>query len=149
MTTLCARVTDPTMAPLGGNGADSFGRARIQMADRRGSRWIAVGATALACGALVLGGAGVGTAVAAPNAIKNVTIANYLFTPFKIKLKAGGKVVWTNNDSTSHNVEFSTFGSKTLVTGATYGHRFLTAGTFSYHCSFHPDMTGKVVVVAP
>jgi plastocyanin len=30
--------------------------------------------------------------------------------------------------------------------GGTYQHTFATAGTFAYHCSIHPPMTGAVVV---
>ncbi len=32
--------------------------------------------------------------------------------------------------------------------GATYRHRFATAGTFPYHCFHHAPMTGSVVVSA-
>jgi len=37
------------------------------------------------------------------------------------------------------------------TTGATYVHTFATAGTFNYHCSFHPtcaSLAGTIVVVA-
>jgi plastocyanin len=108
---------------------------------------MSAGATALACGALVLGGAGVGSAAAAPNVIKNVSMANYAFTPRTSKIKLNSKVVWTNNDTTGHNVLFTDFGTKrTVAPGNTYAHKFTTAGTFAYHCSLHPGMTGKVVV---
>jgi len=30
--------------------------------------------------------------------------------------------------------------------GGVYAHTFLTAGTFPYHCSIHPAMTGSVLV---
>jgi len=36
--------------------------------------------------------------------------------------------------------------------GGTYSHQFNTAGTFNYHCAFHPScagLAGTIVVVAP
>src|SRR5262245_17986617 len=36
--------------------------------------------------------------------------------------------------------------SPNLDAGATYQHRFLTAGTFQYYCIYHTPMTGSVVV---
>jgi plastocyanin len=95
----------------------------------------------------VLGGAGVGQAAAAPNAVKTVSIQNYLFTPRTLKIKINTKVIWTNNDTVGHNVEFTAFGSKhTLPTGKTWSHKFTADGTFSYRCTLHPQMVGKVVV---
>ena len=36
--------------------------------------------------------------------------------------------------------------SGTLNGGNTYQHDFMTAGTFPYHCGFHPAMQGSVTV---
>jgi plastocyanin len=133
---------------IGGYGV-TIGRAG-DMADRRGSRWGTRGASAIACGALVLSGMGVTAsgAAAASRLPKAVSIQNYLYNPYKVKLKVGRRVTWTNYDMTGHTVTFTTFGSKTLAYGATYTHKFTTVGTFSYHCALHPDMVGKVVVVS-
>jgi plastocyanin len=38
--------------------------------------------------------------------------------------------------------------SSNLDTGATYQHRFTTAGTYRYYCIYHTPMTGSVVVSA-
>ena len=37
---------------------------------------------------------------------------------------------------------------ETLSPGQTYSRRFKKAGTFKYHCSFHSEMVGKVVVTS-
>jgi plastocyanin len=37
--------------------------------------------------------------------------------------------------------------SGTINPGADYSHTFTTAGTFPYHCTIHPSMTGNQVVV--
>jgi plastocyanin len=38
------------------------------------------------------------------------------------------------------------FRSKVLDTGESYTFTFTTAGVFTYFCSIHPQMTGKVIV---
>jgi len=38
--------------------------------------------------------------------------------------------------------------SGNIGAGATYTHRFTTAGTYSYHCIYHSPMTGSVHVQA-
>jgi plastocyanin len=38
--------------------------------------------------------------------------------------------------------------SGNLGPGATFQHRFVTAGTFNYHCIYHAPMRGSVVVSA-
>jgi plastocyanin len=91
-----------------------------------------------------------GTATAAPAVVKKpVKIANYLFTPHTITIAACTKVVWTNKDSTGHNVVSTSkakFSSPTLGQGQKWAHVFKKPGTFTYHCSLHFEMTGKVVV---
>jgi plastocyanin len=32
------------------------------------------------------------------------------------------------------------------TSGGTYSYTFATAGTYPYHCAFHPMMTGTIVV---
>jgi plastocyanin len=138
------------MAPFGGDGVDDTGGLK-GMADRRGLRRLAFGTGALASAALVLAGAGVGTAAAAPKApavkTASVKIQSFLFKPHTLKITTKTKVTWTNLDSTGHNIQFADFGIKrALGTGQTWSHKFVTPGTYAYHCQIHPDMTGKVVV---
>ena len=65
-----------------------------------------------------------------------------------VSMSADGTFVitWTNNDSATHTVAFADFNSGQLAPGATYTHKFDTAGAFDYHCSIHPSMTAKVTV---
>jgi plastocyanin len=118
------------------------------MTDRRVSRRATWGVSALACGALVLGGAGMGSAAAAPQVrTASVNIQNFLFMPQKLPVKIRTIVTWTNNDSTGHTVIFSGFGTRrALAPGATWSHKFTADGTYKYYCSLHPSMIGKVVV---
>lgn len=75
----------------------------------------------------------------------SVTIQNFAFSPATVTIAKGGTVTWTNKDSTTHTVTFAD-GSSDLAGGATFSKTFNDAGTFDYHCSIHPSMTGKVVV---
>ena len=79
-----------------------------------------------------------------------VTISNFSFTPASITVKKGTTVTWTNQDSVAHTV-VETDGqtgphSQDLANGASYSFTYSTTGTFQYHCSVHPEMTGRVVV---
>jgi plastocyanin len=77
-----------------------------------------------------------------------ISLENFAFSPKEITIKTGTKVIWTNNDSTSHTIisDDGTFSSSTLKTNGTFEFTFNTKGTFSYHCSIHPSMTGKIIV---
>jgi plastocyanin len=78
-----------------------------------------------------------------------VSIANFSFSPSSITVKKGATVTWTNNDTSEHTVSADTgnaFESGALDKGKTFSFTFATAGTFKYHCSFHPNMHGTVTV---
>jgi plastocyanin len=80
----------------------------------------------------------------------SVTIENFAFSPASITVKAGTTVTWTNKDSATHTVTETDSqtgpNSGDLATGKSYSFKFDTAGTYKYHCSIHPDMTGTVTV---
>lgn len=77
-----------------------------------------------------------------------ITIDNFSFSPAKLKVKAGTQVTWTNRDDVPHTVvaDGHIFKSKVLGTGEKFAFTVNTPGTYSYSCSIHPNMTGKVVV---
>lgn len=81
-------------------------------------------------------------------ATNSVEIKNFAFKPADIKISKGTTVMWTNSDSATHAIKSDTgaFGSQDIISGQTYTHTFSDAGTFAYHCSIHPSMTGSVVV---
>jgi plastocyanin len=80
----------------------------------------------------------------------SVNIANFAFTPNPLTITVGTTVTWTNNDSTVHNVASTagpaSFTSGTLGTGSAFSFQFTLAGTYEYHCSIHPTMTGTITV---
>jgi plastocyanin len=78
----------------------------------------------------------------------NVAIQNFAFNPASLTVKAGTKVTWKNLDSTAHHVVSNTgaFDSGILNNGMSYSFTFNKAGSYPYHCSIHPSMTGTIVV---
>ncbi len=95
----------------------------------------------------------------APNTVF-VTVSNFQFTPDTVRITAGIPVRWTNEGTVAHSVVSDTsgqFNSGTLSSGgvdqygmpfagSTYDRTFATAGTYPYHCSFHRQMKGVVIV---
>ncbi len=85
-------------------------------------------------------------AAAAAPASAGVAISGYAFVPTELTISKGGTVTWTNNDNPAHTVSFSDGDSGAIRHGATYSRTFDKPGTYEYHCSIHPGMSGKIVV---
>lgn len=77
-----------------------------------------------------------------------VEIKNFAFGPGSLSVTAGTTVTWTNNDTVAHTVTATGggFDSGTISPGETFTFTFADAGSFDYVCSFHPNMTGTIVV---
>jgi plastocyanin len=91
-----------------------------------------------------------GCAVSLPGALAagttTVTLKDISFTKSTVKISRSASVTWVWKDApTPHNVTFANRHSKTLQTGR-YTLKFAKAGTFTYHCTIHFGMNGKVVV---
>ena len=74
------------------------------------------------------------------------------FNPNTVTVAPGGTVTFAFA-SVGHNVHFDTGTNPPAdITGAnantSISRTFATAGTFTYHCTIHPSMTGTVVVAA-
>ncbi len=83
--------------------------------------------------------------------IVNCPPASGCFTPNPIQIKVGDSVTWMNSGSITHTSTSDTGAWDTgpIASGATSSAvSFNTAGTFAYHCSIHPSMTGTVIVSA-
>jgi plastocyanin len=79
----------------------------------------------------------------------SASIVNMDYSPGSITVKKGATVTWTNNDDVAHTVTADSgnaFDSGNMDKGKTFSHTFNTAGTFAYHCTYHSNMHGKVVV---
>jgi len=82
------------------------------------------------------------------NAAVSITIDNFSFTPKEITVSAGTTITWVNRDDVPHTVVSpdKKFRSKALDTDDQFSFTFTDAGTYSYFCSVHPVMTGKIIV---
>lgn len=72
---------------------------------------------------------------------------NRFETPMRVAI--GSEVTWVNKDGINHNViakDGGPFKSDTMGRNDTFTHRFETAGTFKYTCTFHPGMDGIIQV---
>lgn len=78
-----------------------------------------------------------------------VKIDNFSFNPATLTVPAGTTVTWINNDDIPHTVvsaEGDAIKSPVLDTDEKFTYTFAKAGTYSYYCSVHPKMTGRIVV---
>lgn len=82
-----------------------------------------------------------------------IMIEDFAFSPATLKVKKGTKVTWTNHDSVGHTVTSDTssaqkgLNSATLGNNQSYSFTFDSLGTYSYHCTPHPNMQASVEVV--
>ena len=88
--------------------------------------------------------------VAVAAATENVTIADFEFTPDQITIQQGDTVTWTNEGPTAHSATApdGSFDTGVFSAGGSRSETFDEAGTFSYFCTPHPNMTGTIVVEA-
>ena len=84
---------------------------------------------------------------AAP-ASAQVKIDNFSFGPQTLTVPVGTTVTWTNRDDIPHTIVSTdgVFKSKVRDTDETFSYTFTKAGTYTYFCSVHPKMTGKIIV---
>jgi plastocyanin len=77
-----------------------------------------------------------------------IKIDNFSFSPATLTVKAGTQITWANHDDMAHTVvsEDKSFKSKVLDTDEKFSFTPTTPGTYTYFCSIHPRMTGKLVV---
>jgi len=71
------------------------------------------------------------TAATSPAQILNCTTATACYSPDPIRITAESTVTWMNATALAHTAT-----------------AFNTPGTFAYHCRFHADMHGTVIVSA-
>lgn len=92
-------------------------------------------------------GAGAGSASGKQEA-GVVKVQGYRFVPEQVEVQAGQTVTWRFVDADGHDVTANdrSFASEVLAGGQQFQHRFDKPGSYSYVCTLHPGMIGKVVV---
>ncbi|MCK9487003.1 MAG: hypothetical protein M0R73_09970 [Dehalococcoidia bacterium] len=85
------------------------------------------------------------TTEAAAGATRQAPIGGFVLPSLDIEV--GTTVVWSNQDGVPHTAtaDDGSFDSGSIQ-GGTFSHRFEEAGTFSYFCAVHPDMTAEITV---
>ncbi len=81
--------------------------------------------------------------------IYQIEIKNFAFEPQNLKIALGDSVVWTNLDASVHTVtsDFENeLDSLYLEKLKNYSYIFTKPGVYSYHCTPHPGMKGKIIV---
>ncbi len=70
------------------------------------------------------------------------------YSPALFTAKVGHAISWANRDSTAHTVtsDSGAFDSGDMAVGASYQFTFSQAGNYTYHCTYHAWMMGKVTV---
>lgn len=78
----------------------------------------------------------------------SVNIQDFTFKPANVTVDLGDTVNWTNKDPAPHTTvaDNGAWTSPLLNKNAVFAQTFKVAGTFTYHCSIHPSMTGKIIV---
>jgi plastocyanin len=103
--------------------------------------------------ALVLAAAAITLiAVPASAATEDISIVSPTkgFSPKTVKDPFGTTFRWTNEDSIGHTTTqdspLALWDSGTIAADGRFSTTIDPAGTFAYHCSIHPGMTGKIKV---
>ena len=77
-----------------------------------------------------------------------IKVDNFTFSPAVVTVAENSTITWTNKDDVPHVIASTdgAFRSKGLDTDDHYSFKFTRPGTYSYYCSIHPKMTGKIIV---
>ena len=77
-----------------------------------------------------------------------VSIQDFSFSPAQITVAPGTTVTWTNEGPSPHTTtaDDGTWDSGTMEQGEDFSFTFDEPGTYTYHCSIHPDMTATIKV---
>ena len=94
------------------------------------------------------GGGGAAAAAAAPvTGVTRVAAKDNRFTPPAVQVPAGTTVTWAFEDGlVPHDVTGDGWRSGDPQRKGTFAHTFDRPGTYSYRCTVHDGMNGRVVV---
>jgi plastocyanin len=81
-------------------------------------------------------------------AAADVQVAALKYSSDTVRITVGQIVRWTNHDPLDHTITFDVEGlpSGALPAKGSYAVQFDRTGTYPYHCTPHPFMTGVVIV---
>jgi plastocyanin len=77
------------------------------------------------------------------------SIESFTFVPANVSAGVGDVITWTNGDSAPHAVgldDGSCAMDGNILSGQSKSLVFTVAGTFPFHCTVHPSMTGTITI---
>lgn len=79
---------------------------------------------------------------------QQIEIENYAFKPAQLTVPVGAKVSWVNKDKIAHTATSNDkrFDSGLIGANSDFSYTFTAPGTYAYHCTPHPRMTGQIIV---
>ena len=96
---------------------------------------------------LITGAVGLQSTVAKPRThIVAIRGMNYALPSLTVNV--GDTVVWKNEDTVPHTAtdRGKSFDSGSIASGASWSYVVKKKGTYSYYCTFHPNMNSKLIV---
>lgn len=87
-----------------------------------------------------------GAAAAAAGATHTVTIENMVYTPARLVVQRGDRIVWVNKDLFPHTATGAAFNSGSIPVGGSWSYTVQKSGDYAYGCTFHPTMKGELQV---
>jgi plastocyanin len=94
--------------------------------------------------ALAGGGCHAGSTTGAGDTVE---MRDACFTPTSLRIEPGATVTFVNRDPLTHNVGGTGWGNLDGMTeGDAFTATFADPGVYPYACSYHPGMTGVIVV---
>lgn len=82
-----------------------------------------------------------------------IIIANFTFSPANLNVKVGDSVIFVNRDNVPHTAthiaireKIKVFDTKSLDQFQKGKITFTNTGNYTYNCSIHPSMEGKIIV---
>lgn len=87
----------------------------------------------------------------ASGAVPDGVVKNYKYVPGVLTVNEGQVVTIYNDDVINHNIvlDDGSMESNLIKAGTSYIFRAEKGGDYTFHCSIHPNMKGKLVVQAP
>lgn len=83
--------------------------------------------------------------------LKSATVLNISDDSFdnaSVTIKAGSPVRWFNNGASKHTATATdlSWGTGTISAGGNFARYFDEPGTYSFFCSYHPEMKAQIIV---
>jgi plastocyanin len=86
------------------------------------------------------------SSTATASGTRTVKMANFRFLPARLHVAKGTRVVFSNRSGVTHTATGAGFDTGRVRSGRAVAVRFAAKGTYSYHCTIHPQMHGKITV---